>query len=146
MRGSDKKNSRGFSLIEVIIYIALMAFLMGAGISAAFFIIDSSQKNKADVNVQAEGNFILRKLDWALTGATDVSLSGTTLTVTKTGGPYVFSYDGSKYFRLGGVNLSSSLVTVSGVVYAIDIAPPKKVTVTFSVNGKAFSMTKYLRK
>ena len=63
---------KGFSLIEVIIYIALMAFLMGAGITAAFFVIDSSQKNKEEVNVQAEGNFILRKIDWALTGATDV--------------------------------------------------------------------------
>lgn len=136
---------KGFTLIETIIYIALLAFLMGAGISTAFFVIDSSQKNKSDVNEQAEGNFILRKLDWALTGATDVSASGTTLTVTKTGGPYVFTYDGTKFLRLGGINLNSSLVTVSGVVYSVT-GTPKKVTADFIVNGKAFSMTKYLRK
>ena len=140
---------QGFSLIEVIIYIALMAFLTGAGITAAFFVIDSSQKNKGEVNVQAEGNFILRKIDWALTGAADVSCTGTpctTLTVTKAGGPYIFSYDGSKYFQLGGLNLNSSLVTVSGVVYSIDATPPKKITADFTVNGKAFNLTKYLRK
>ncbi|OHA70741.1 MAG: hypothetical protein A3D64_02825 [Candidatus Wildermuthbacteria bacterium RIFCSPHIGHO2_02_FULL_49_9] len=136
---------KGFTLIETIIYIALLAFLLGAGISAAFYIIDSSQKNKSEVNVQAEGNFILRKLDWALTGATDVSAAGTTLTVTKAGGPYVFSYDGSKYFRLGAVNLNSSLVTVSDVVFSVSGAP-KKVTADFTVNGKAFNLTKYLRK
>lgn len=137
---------KGFTLIETIIYIALLAFLMGAGISAAFYIIDSSQKNKSEVNVQAEGNFILRKLEWALTGADDVSVSGTTLTVTKAGGPLVFSYDGSKYFQLGGLNLNSSLVTVSGVVFFVDTTPPKKITADFTVNGKAFNLTKYLRK
>lgn len=143
-KGAHKKNG-GFSLIEVIIYIAILAFLLGAGFASAFYIIDSSRKNKTDVNVQAEGNFILRKIDWALTGSTDVT-GGSTLTVTKTGGPYVFSYDGSKYVRLGGVNLNSSLVTVSTVSFAADTGTPKKVTVSFNVDGKPFTMTKYLRK
>lgn len=134
----------GFTLIETIIYIALLAFLMGAGISVAFYIIDSSQKNKTEVNVQAEGNFILRKIDWALTGATDAT-GGSTLTVTKFGGLYVFSFDGTQYLQLDGVNLNSSRVFVSLVVFSAS-GSPKKITVSFNANGKPFTITKYLRK
>lgn len=138
---------KGFTLIETIIYIAILAFLMGAGIAAAFYVIDASQKNKTEVNVQAEGNFILRKIGWALTGAADASFAGTTLTITNAGGPYVFSYDGSQYIKLGSNNLNSSRVTVSGVSFAVDSGvSPKKITASFNVNGKTFNLTKYLRK
>lgn len=137
-----KKN--GFTLIETIIYIAILAFLIASGVMSAFYIIDSSGENKIDVNVQAEGNFILRKIDWALTGATDASVAGSSLTITKTSGPYIFSFDGSQYLQLGGTNLNSSRVTISSVVFSVS-GSPKKITVSFNVNGKPFAITKYLR-
>ena len=58
---------RGFTLVEVIIYIALLAFLLGSGVAASFYIVDSAEKNKSDVNAEAEAHFFLRKIEWALT-------------------------------------------------------------------------------
>lgn len=144
----------GFTLIETIIYTALLAFLMGAGISAAFYIIDSSQKNKADINVQAEGNFILRKIEWAMNGASAAGVSGGELSITKPSlpvgqNPLKFSLSGANMQLARGsgaaVSLNSPLVAVSGVVFSYTPSSGK-VTADFSVNGKAFSLTKYLRK
>ena len=145
---------KGFTLIEVVIYIALMALLLGAGVTTAFYVVDSSQKTKWETNVQSEGNFILRKIDWALTGASDASFSGTTLTITNNGGPFVFTYDGTQYLLLGASNLNSSAVKIASVTYSVDsTVTPKKFTVSFtgSLIGKpaetvSFTMIKYLRK
>src|SRR3989344_3115161 len=123
------RNKNGLTLLETVIYMGILTFLMGAGVTAAFYIIDSGQKDKTGVNVQAEGNFLLRKIEWAMTGASSDSMivSPTTLSLAKDispdfpdplQNPLVFSWDGSKNFQLkrgtGGMatNLNSSNVKV----------------------------------
>ena len=96
--------NRGFTLIETIIYIAILALLIGGGIAAAFYVIDSSSKTKSEVNIQAEGISIIRKIEWALTGASNANLiSATDISITKDTGagfpaaqnPLNFSLQGS---------------------------------------------------
>ena len=146
----------GFTLIETVIYIALLGVLIGGGVVAAFYILDSAGKNKSDINVQAEGNFIVRKIEWALIGSLINSISATSLSVTKSGLSLAFSYDGARYLKLdsgaGASNLNSSLVTITtvgGVIFT-DIpaasGKPRAVSASFNVNGKNFNLTKYLRK
>lgn len=145
---------RGFTLIETIIYIAILALLLGSGIAAAFYIIDSSQKNKTDINVQAEGNFILGKIAWALSGASAVSASGNTLTITKPSlpaseNPLVFSLSGNKIrLRRGSgsaIDINSSNAPVSAATFSFTPSSGK-VTAGVTIGGKVFNLIKYLRK
>ena len=168
----DFKNTAGFTLIETVIYIAILAFLMGGGMTAGFYIIDSGQKNKTDINTQAEGYFLLRKIEWALTGASSISVTPTSLSVTKdtiTGfpssqNPLILSLDGSNLQLTRGnpilttANLNSSNVAGAGVggVVFIDIpssgGKPEGVKINFTVMSKEsgvsklFTVAKYLRK
>lgn len=149
--------TQGFTLIETIIYIAILAFLIGSGITTAFFIIDSAQKNKSDINIQAEGNFIVRKIEWAMSGATGISV-GATLSLTKPSlppaeNPLVFSLNGSNLQLTRGTNaagnINSSNVSINALSFT-DIpasgGKPQGITVNFTVNNKPFTLTKYLRK
>ncbi len=86
--------NKGFTLIEVIIYIALFSILMGGAYIVAFQLIDNSGKLNTRNTVQGEGNFVMRKLDWALTSVdpsfTTTPSSGTTSNLR------VKKYDGTK--------------------------------------------------
>ena len=61
-------NKNGFTLIEVIIYIALFSLLMGTAFITAYQLIDGTSKLNTKTVVQEEGNFVMRKLNWDLTG------------------------------------------------------------------------------
>jgi len=148
---------KGFTLIETIIYIALMALLMGGGVVTAFYVIDSAQKNKSDVNIQAEGNFIVRKIEWAMSGASGISV-GATLSITKPSlppaqNPLVFSLSGSNVQLTrdtsAAQNLNSSNVSIDTLSFTdipVSGGKPQGVTINFTVNNKPFTLTKYLRK
>jgi prepilin-type N-terminal cleavage/methylation domain-containing protein len=60
------KQVRGFTLLEVIIYLALFAILMAGFLTAAFTLIESSGKDTTASVVQAEGSYLLAKIHWAL--------------------------------------------------------------------------------
>ena len=62
------KYDKGFTLIEVVIYIALFALLMGSAFVTVFQLINGTNKISLKTTIQQEGNFVMRKLDWALTG------------------------------------------------------------------------------
>lgn len=80
---NSKKNGNGFTLIETIIYIALFSLLMGTAFVTAFQLIDNSGKLSAKNTIQEEGNFVMRKINWALTGAKIFSASGSELTINR---------------------------------------------------------------
>jgi len=162
------KINDGFTLIETVIYIAILSIVIGGGIVSAFYIIDSGQKNKIGVNIQAEGNFLLRKIEWAMTGAASISVvSPSRLSIIKdttTGfpplqNPLVFSLVGSNLQLTRGAgmatNLNSSNVAVSlvnGVVFTATAGTSAGVTISFilssgnPVKSQTFTVTKYLRK
>jgi len=66
---STKRNS-GFTLIEAIIYIALFGVLMSSGFVIAFELIKTGDTLAHKAVVQDETSFVLRKINWALTGTT----------------------------------------------------------------------------
>ena len=158
------KQQKGFTLIEVIIYIALFSLLMGAAFITAFEIIDNSDDLSFKNTTQKEGNFVLRKIDWALTGAQTViaPTSGTTnnLRLTK--------YDGSnveiclhankikiKEGSFGACSDSSYLpittdnVSVSALNFEFIAASgtgPSGIKAIGIIDGSNFTITKYLRK
>ena len=147
---------KGFTLIESIIYIALFSIIIGGGLVATYQIIQSVEASQNHVILQGEANFLFRKIQWALTGATAVDSPNTyTLNITK-GSTLIFTKNGEN-LTLNGTTLNSSSIIVN--LFSITKvtgsgARPDSVIVNFTLstfqNGKvasqSFSMTKYLRK
>ena len=80
----SKQNS-GFTLIEVLVYSALLGLIMTAMLGSVYMIIQAYNKTGSTVIVNDEANFILRKMNWALSCATSVTVpaAGATSTTLK---------------------------------------------------------------
>ncbi len=145
------KMKRGFTLIETIIYIALLAFIMGGALSATYSIIENAGRLDANAVTQEEGNFVLRKINWALSSASGFDTSVPhQLTVTR--------YDGvTVVIKLSGtevdmketgrvfVPLTTSNVIVKEMVFVALGTPPAGIKATLMLNNTTFYTTKYVR-
>jgi len=164
----------GFALIETLVYLGLFAIIIGGGMVATYQIMSSSDAINNKAVVEQEGNFLLRKIDWALTGLCQINtptkavppLTSSTdviLSVDKT--PYVLN--SSLVFKLDPAApcpkcvqlqrgssteqaLTSSRVNVSSLNFTRLSIPnqPEAVIASFTINGvpDTFTTTKYLRK
>ncbi len=149
---SIKSQSKGFTLIETIMYLALFAIIIGGGMVAAYQIIQSAATGTNHVIMEEEANFLLRKIAWAMTGGKTANPSATSLAVTKYDGTVLtFSYNSvAGTVALNSTILNASSVTVAAMSFAT--AGNGGVTTTFTLttmqNGKpvteSFSTTKYL--
>lgn len=158
----------GFTLIETIIYITLFTLLIGTVFITAYEIVASSASMSARTGAQNEGNFVIRKINWALTGVENIHSpfwnTTNNLKVTKYDGTKIHicldkakvkihrgtfgNCNSADYIELTTDNISVSdlgfefISTNGSSPYGI------KATVTISENNKnfPFSITKYLRK
>ena len=165
----------GFTIIETLVYLGLFAIVMTGIISVAYGIFESSGRNQAKVMVQTEGNFILGKINWAMTGATSTSVTwpnlGATdsvLQVSKTGVPdplCIRLNTGKVQMKTGSIcssttgytDLNNSNITVSSLFFArkgsvsgTESIEASTTLQTLTPNGatytQTFTTTKYLRK
>ena len=77
IKRSEKRSARfsaGFTLIEVLIYTSLFMLLMSGAIFTGYRLIDSADTLTRSANHQAELNFILEKINWALEDASDIAV------------------------------------------------------------------------
>ena len=162
---------KGFTLIEVIIYIALFTILMGTAFVTAFELIDGSNKLNQKNTTEEEGNFVMRKINWALTGiSNDISdiaspsifypyATSSTLSINKWQEgvkiPVVIQYNAASSSIMMQENVSSPLpittdnVKVSNLAFRFIPASgngPAGVVATTTINGIDFVLTKYIRK
>ncbi|HVV39081.1 MAG TPA: prepilin-type N-terminal cleavage/methylation domain-containing protein [Candidatus Paceibacterota bacterium] len=71
---STRRLSRGgFTLIEALVYLGLFALLMGGAVIASYDVFESSGRGTARGLLEEEGNFLLAKISWALSGAQAVT-------------------------------------------------------------------------
>jgi len=151
-------NQNGFTLIETIIYIALFAIIIGGGLATTLQIIEATNAAQNHVILQNEANFIFRKLDWAMTGATGIypnDPDNNELQVAKDSTSLLFDASDNSNITLNGTGLNSSSIQISNVEFKKfqTTGEPDSITVTFTMttnqNGKSatedFSYTKYLR-
>ena len=64
---------RGFTLIEVIIYVGIFAVLATMVAGMLWNLGSGAMANRARISVGTEADFALRKMNWAFTGLTAVS-------------------------------------------------------------------------
>lgn len=151
---------RGFTLIETLIYITITGFMISFLVSAAYQLIGSSDDISLGVIRNEEANFIIRKIGWAMAGASDINTPaagqvGTTLSITKlnfSDNPIVFSVNEDNLTVKKGnqdeVVLNSSKVNLESFQFT-HIAPvgnsPGGIETTFTIDGTPYETIFYLR-
>jgi len=121
---------------------------------ATYQLLEGGGRNQAAVSIQEEGTFIYRKINWALSGATDASINGTsTLIVQEPLGqvsPLVFDVDGTDIRLAEGANspniLNSAVFPVTNVVFTVSNTDnATSVTANFEIESVPFVFQTYLR-
>jgi type II secretory pathway pseudopilin PulG len=89
------KTSGGFTLLELVLVIGLLAISFGVTSDILISLVRSQTKTSVMNSVEQQANFASMKLEKELRSAIDVSMSGTDLVITKRGStnPVTYSYD-----------------------------------------------------
>jgi prepilin-type N-terminal cleavage/methylation domain-containing protein len=168
---TKQKNTAGFTLIEMLVYLGIFSILMGGIITVAYSIFDSSDHDQTKIILQEEGNFLAAKINWALSGTQAInsplaSQSGSMLSVNKwdvSGSPVTITIDLSgtdmNLSRASNpsITLNASSVEVKNLVFAhnYDSVNQENIQATFTLEARMlngmlisqnFFTTKYLRK
>lgn len=161
--GLIKKSSRGFTLLEVVIYLALFGIIIGGAVATTYQIVANHENLQSRVFLQEEGNFLLGKLNWAFDDAKAITLpavSGPKLTIKKNDdSTFDYIYDGATKTLSSDstgpvLPLNSGYVTISALTFTHLTAPEEGLKADFTLqvtdnNGiqhqQDFSFTKYLR-
>lgn len=146
--------NKGFTLLEVIIYIALFSFLMGTAFIAVYQLIENSDRLSVKNITQEEGNFVLRKINWALTGASSFTNTSNTLHIdTYNGNQINIALVGTKIQMTESMGsgapgdfITTDKVTVSSLQFTSVGGTPGGVTMVARIDGVDFTITKYIRK
>lgn len=164
-------HQKGFTLIEVLIYLGLFAMLLGGAVVASYSIFESSGRNQTKSMLEEEGDFLLAKINWALSGAQSVNsptqnATSTFLSVVKwdtsIGNPIIINPVGVNLTVSRGTNpaqvLNNTNVTVSNILFKHtykSASEPESVDSHFTLTAKTstgatvsrdFDSTNYLRK
>ncbi|MCX6759556.1 MAG: type II secretion system protein [Candidatus Nealsonbacteria bacterium] len=67
------KEQKSFTLIETLVYIALFAILMGGAVVVAYTVFESAGRNQAKQILQQEGDFLIGKIEWVLSGVQTIA-------------------------------------------------------------------------
>ncbi|MEK7642423.1 MAG: prepilin-type N-terminal cleavage/methylation domain-containing protein [Patescibacteria group bacterium] len=152
------KNNTGFTLIEVIIYIALFTVLMGSAFVTAYQLLQGSDVlNQKTIN-QEEVNFVLHKINRALNSIATINnpASGysNSLTITKYDGTVVdIKLNANKIELRDGISGAYLPITTDNVkvtTLQFQYLPPvgtspAGITASTTINGFVASTTKYIR-
>lgn len=153
----SKKNN-GFTLMETMIYIALFSIILTGAITGAYNLLEGGKRNIDSSKIEEDGNFINRKINWALSGATTVSVSpsGKILTITRPDlgaqSPIIISENSGEITiqRSSGVPvpINNDRFVISDTVFTYkpaDNGKPPSIFISFKVNGTNFQFKNYLR-
>ena len=153
------KNLGGFTLIETIVYIALLSLMMGGVLAVTFQLMTSTESVNTKTSTAEEGNFVLRKINWVLTGL-DPTIPPTVtglgcaqiLTTTNNWSSTIIKRDTTNNSVLvqegsGGSFLPVTNDTASTTCLRFELisGTPAGVSATATINGIDFATTKYIR-
>ena len=147
---------RGFTLIESIVYIALLGFLMSSVLLAVFSISQNSDLFTTKMTATDEGTFVTGKINWALNDLSSITTPssgyGNALSITRGDGTQidVRLVGGAVQMREGVsgsyVALTSSNSTVTTLGFQYLAGTPAGVEASTTIGGVVFTTRRYLRK
>jgi hypothetical protein len=144
-------SAKGFTLFEALIYIALFTLIIGGSIASAYQIFEGTAQVQNIAERENEINFIQRKLDWVLNGASQVTEpTDDTLRVLKDGSVYEFTVNsGAVTMTIGGTDtyeLSNSWMDISDINFSLKGTNPKILEISMVVDEENIgTTTKFLR-
>lgn len=143
-------NKRGFTLIETIVYIALLSVLLTGALLSTSYLIDGSERGKKLLSAQEEATFVLRKLNFELGSAQSASSPNPTTLELSPGDIVIKEDDGRMMIsRSGGgaVPLTAERNVVSGTQFSVVRSPGRAdvVELHFMVDGRKYSFKRSLR-
>jgi hypothetical protein len=160
---SGRNGQAGTTLIEVIIYIAILSFVMIGALMATYQILSGSESLSNKNITEEEAGFIIAKLNWALNDVSAINnpspnSSGDTLSVSKNGyssNPIVFTRSGNDITITKGsspavtFNLNTDRVGITALTFEFvrrtGSANTDSIKTTFIINGKTFETIRYIR-
>lgn len=147
---------RGFTLIETLIYIALLAFLLTSAVLTSYTLATNSDKLNVNTTTHDEGNFALRKMDWALGSLKTISVPSSgyspTLTIVRNDGMQVnIRLTAGQIEMRNGITASyvpitTSNVSVSALNFGYLAGTPAGIEASTTINGVVFTTRRYLSK
>jgi prepilin-type N-terminal cleavage/methylation domain-containing protein len=150
---SEHKSDKGFTLIEVIIYIAIFGILFGGAVMASYNLFESNERNVTKSMLEDEGEFLLGKISWVTTGISSISspavnTTSNSLTVTKWDtsikNPVVVTQVGNAMTIRRGTGpeiiLNNSNTNISGLLFTHTYdsgngQKPESITVNFTLSA-----------
>ncbi|MDD4988823.1 MAG: prepilin-type N-terminal cleavage/methylation domain-containing protein [Candidatus Pacebacteria bacterium] len=155
------RKNNGFTLIETIVYIALLSLLLGGVLTVSYDLIESSSKQSQSIAVDEELNFLSRKIDWILIGVSNIntpstSLASSTLSVRKYNSSQnpltLHLQDGLLVFSRGNmkpVPLNDELVKIDSISFSyippVMSGSPAGVLVVLQIGNRFITTTYYVR-
>ncbi len=157
----SNKNQSGLTLIEVVIYVALVSFILSGVLLSVYNILSRTDNLASRNNLEQEAGFIMAKIDWALDGVASISLplpntTGGSLSLLNDGyssGSLSFALSGDYIFLQRGTNepvvLNSDRVKVSSLSFDFErqtgLTTVDSIRTSFYVDGKRFEFLKIIR-
>lgn len=154
----SKKYCRGFTLIELSLYMALFSILIGGVVVSVYNIMESKNRDETQTELVEEGGFLLGKMRWLLSGvdtinAPALNTSGTTLSVitlnTSSGEPIIIRISNQKMTLQTGTNaveqLNTDTVWISNAIFTYNSigqdTPAESIKANFTINARTPSGT-----
>ena len=148
-----KTKQNGFTLLETVVYIALLAILIGGGMIGVFNILEGSGRTRQAMYREQEAYFITRKVDAVISEATsidepDVSSASTTsgqltvqagaetIVINRSGEEILLTRNGTPY------ELNDVLVPATALSFYWNNASNTLVT-TFTLDDHPYSVSNY---
>jgi prepilin-type N-terminal cleavage/methylation domain-containing protein len=141
---------RGFTLMETMIYIALFSVLIGGAVVSAYHVLQGGNRNQEAVEVQQEGTFINRKVNWEIAKADSAQIVSGAL-VLQPGNVVIKESSGRiTLARAGGTEypLNAEPLTISGTTFTVipgTGGSPTSVRMNYTVKTTPFTLARYLR-
>jgi len=156
-----KQMASGFTLIEVIIYSALVSLIMMSVFVVVYYVIEANDRSMAKFIAEEEANFLLKKISWVLNGVSAINspaagASDSKLSVNKINfpdNPVVIDFEANNIRIKRGakeaVVLNSQNIAIANLEFK-HLAPtgnrPAGVKASFNINARPHNVTIYLRK
>ena len=154
--------TKGFTLIETILYIALFGLLMVGVVVASLQLIEAAQSDVIAQETELEGDFVLHKIGWALNGVTTNTVpnasepySSSLEVVSNNGMPIFIQYNAvTKKIEMSEYDREPEPITtdraqVENIQFhyiKAEGVSPSGVEASTTINGVVFYTKRYIRK